>query len=73
MRALRVRKIQQKSAGEIEMALSLAERYSSMSVASCLQQKTRGPMHEEPLVDLPLMADKPQSFAVPPGIEVSVR
>lgn len=54
------------------MALSLAERYSSLSPMSCLQRRDKEKseiLAGEPLTNLPLMADQPRSFAVPPGVE----
>lgn len=58
------------------MALSLAERYSSLSPMSCLQRRDKEKseiLAGEPLTNLPLMADQPRSFVVPPGVEVGER
>ncbi len=52
---------------------TLVDRYSSMSVKSCL---SRGDDRQgigllsDPMVDLPLLDRGQRSFAVPPGIEV---
>lgn len=56
------------------MALALAETYSAMSLRDCLGRREGDKLEAaagEPLTDLPLMASRPRSFAVPPGIEVS--
>ena len=66
--------IEEDSAKKREMALALAEHYSSLSPKSCLQNEKRDEaLYGGPLTDLPLMADKPRSFVVPRGIEVGVR
>jgi len=55
------------------MALALAEKYSSLSLHDCLsaeEKPHRSGLLGNPLVDLPLSAGKPRSFAVPPGVEV---
>lgn len=54
------------------MALALADRYSSLSVQSCLRPKESGQaiaVHGDPMVDVPLLSNNQRSFPVPPGIE----
>lgn len=54
---------------------SLVDRYSSLSVKSCLlpvDQKQSSGLLGDPLVDLPLQDRGERCFAVPPGIEVHV-
>ena len=57
------------------MALALADRYSSLSVQSCLRPKESGQaiaVHGDPMVDVPLLSNNQRSFPVPPGIEVAM-
>ncbi len=69
-----MRRIQQKTA--VEMALALAERYSTVSVKECLrpqEKATAAKLVGDPLVDFPLFDSNSQrTFAVPPGIEVGI-
>lgn len=58
------------------MALSLVNRYSSLSVGDCLSSYSK-PEEEQSnlmgssLVDIPLSDNHQRTFAVPPGIQVS--
>lgn len=64
---------EEESANCRDMAQALAERYSSLSLKDCLQwrdERRSEAIAGEPLTDLPLMADQPRSFVVPPGVEV---
>ena len=52
---------------------TLVERYSSLSVKSCLSpgdQRPDSKLLADPMVDLPLLDRGQRCFAVPPGIEV---
>ena len=55
------------------MSISLAEHYSSLSVEDCLGLGQSGHgLSEDPLVDLPLLKGQGASFALPPGVQVTV-
>ena len=59
------------------MSQVLAERYSQLSFSDCqraLRRAEKGESlfeHGSPLTDLPLLNDVNESFAVPPGVDVS--
>ena len=58
------------------MALSLANRYSSLSARDCLSSYSKPDLEQDnvvgdPLVDIPLTDNHQRAFAVPPGVEVS--
>ena len=59
------------------MALALAEKYSALSLRDCLRPHERAEERGalgDPHVDLPLASKAGErNFAVPPGIEVSIR
>ncbi len=55
---------------------TLVDRYSSMSVKSCLSQEDGRKgigLLSDPMVDQPLLDRGQRSFAVPPGIEVCLQ
>ena len=58
----------------IDMSVCLADHYSSLSVEDCLclGQSSHG-LSEDPLVDLPLLSGQGASFALPPGVQVTVK